>query len=76
MEEIHYQGPPQATVCELKVKSGGLLRPGGLLLSFKDEQGKVGKMRSSNVGQVTEVLVKVPIYHGSLSSKDVTKLQS
>ena len=76
MEEIHYQGPPQATVCELKVKSGGLLRPGGLLLSFKDEQGKVGKMRSSNVGQVTEVLVKVPIYHGSPSCKDVTKLLS
>ena len=76
MEEIHYQGPPQATVCELKVKSGGLLRPGGLLLSFKDEQGKVGKMRSSNVGQVIEVLVKVLIYHGSPSCKDVTKLQS
>jgi len=59
MEELQYQGSSQATVTELKVKPGGLLRPGGLLLSFKDKQGKVGKMRSTNVGKVTELLVKV-----------------
>ena len=59
MEELQYQGPTQATVTELKVRQGGLLRPGGLLLAFKDEQGKAGKMRSSSVGKVTELLVKV-----------------
>ena len=62
MEELQYQGSSQATVTELKVRAGGLLRPGGLLLSFKDKQGKVGKMRSSNVGKVTELLVKVTFY--------------
>ena len=59
MEELQYQGPTQATVTELKVRQGGLLRPGGLLLAFKDEQGKAGKMRSSSVGKVAELLVKV-----------------
>ena len=69
MEELQYQGSSQATVTELKVKPGGLLRPGALLLSFKDKQGKVGKMRSSNVGKVTELLVKVTFYRSPSSVK-------
>ena len=69
MEELQYQGSSQATVTELKVKPGGLLRPGGLLLSFKDKQGKVGKMRSTNVGKVTELLVKVSLYWSPSSVK-------
>jgi len=60
MEVITYRGTGEAVVTEVKVKPGGILHRGKLVLAYsaEAEMGQ-GKVKGSVVGKVVEVLVKV-----------------
>ena len=64
MEVLQFQGPAEARVKEVRVKTGGLLTRGKLVMVYQGgelegRQGEVGRVKSTDVGRVLQILVKV-----------------
>ena len=61
VEAIIYGGEGEAVVADVKVRAGSLLSQGKVVLLYKiegQELGQVGKLKSSAMGRVVEVMVR------------------
>ena len=61
VEVIVYGGEAEVTVAEVKVRTGSLLSQGKVVLVYKldgQETVQVGKVKSSSMGRVVEVMVR------------------
>ena len=60
VEAIIYGGEGEAVVADVKVRAGSLLSQGKVVLLYKmgQELDQVGKVKSSAMGRVVEVMVR------------------
>ena len=61
VEAIVYGGEGEAVVADVKVRAGSLLSQGKVVLLYKtdgEEPDRVGKVKSSAMGRVVEVMVR------------------